>query len=148
MKSIEGFNSSGYGSFGEGEPISARALNRMATGIDKNRTGLSQGIQFQANNNGTVYNDIFVTQVDVSSQQVIPKEQFQILINGDKLAVIIGTVLWAAHNFGDDAEGNPTVTCSNQTTITTYARYTGDNVVNGTQNNGYMQEGGYVTLST
>jgi hypothetical protein len=148
VKSIDGLNSSGYGSFGEGEPISARALNRMAIGIDKNRTGLSQGLQFQANNNGTVYNDIFVTQVDVSSQQIVPKEQFQILINGDRLAVIIGTVLWAAHNFGNDAEGNPTVTCSNQTLIPVYGRYTGDNVVNGTDNNGYMQEGGYVNLTT
>jgi hypothetical protein len=47
MRSIGGFNSSGYGSFGEGEPVSARALNRMAAGIDQNRTMMSQGVDFQ-----------------------------------------------------------------------------------------------------
>ena len=56
MKSIDGFNSSGYGSFGEGDGISARALNRMAAGIDKNRTMFSQGIEFQSSVGGVAFN--------------------------------------------------------------------------------------------
>ena len=148
MKSIEGFNSSGYGSFGEGEPLSARALNRMAVGIDKAQTGLSQGIQFQTNNNGVVYNDIFVTSVDVVSQQQVTREQFQIVVIGDQLSVKIGTVIWAKHNFGPDEEGNPTVSCGTQTLITTFAPYTGSTATNGTTETGFMNENGYVLLST
>ena len=56
-RSIGGFNSSTYGSFGEGDPISARALNRLAVGIDRASTMPSQGIQFVANNGGVTYND-------------------------------------------------------------------------------------------
>jgi hypothetical protein len=148
MKSISGFNSSGYGSFGEGQPISARALNRMAAGIDKAQTMFSQGVEYQANNGGVAYSVDTTSLAQISSQSIKTYEQFQIVVDGNKLSVHNGTVLWAAHNFGPDAEGNPTVTCSNQTLITIYARYTGDNVVNGTSNNGFMQEGGYVTLST
>lgn len=120
----------------------------MATGIDKAQTGLSQGIQFQTNNNGVVYNDIFVTSVDVVSQQQVTREQFQIVVIGDQLSVNIGTVIWAKHNFGPDAEGNPTVSCGTQTLITTFAPYAGSTATNGTTNGGFMNEDGYVILST
>ena len=56
MRSIGGFNSSGYGSFGEGESISARALNRMASGIDQNRVMMSQGVEFQKSIGGVAFN--------------------------------------------------------------------------------------------
>lgn len=56
-RSIGGFNSSTYGSFGEGDQISARALNRMGVGIDRATTMYSQGIQFQASNGGVAYNN-------------------------------------------------------------------------------------------
>jgi hypothetical protein len=56
VKSISGFNSSGYGSFGEGDVISASALNRMGAGIDKNRTMFSQGIEFQSSIGGVAFN--------------------------------------------------------------------------------------------
>ena len=58
MRSIGGFNSSGYGSFGEGEPISSRALNRMAAGIDQNRTMMSQGVEFQKSLGGVAFTNI------------------------------------------------------------------------------------------
>ncbi len=56
MKSINGFNSSGYGSFGDGEQISARALNRMAAGIERNRTMMSQGVEFASGIGGVAFN--------------------------------------------------------------------------------------------
>ena len=56
-RSIGGFNSSSYGSFGQGDEISARALNRMGVAIDRATTMPSQGIQFQASNGGVAYND-------------------------------------------------------------------------------------------
>ena len=56
MRSIGGFNSSGYGSFGEGDPISARGLNRMAAGIDQNRVMMSQGVEFQKSIGGVAFN--------------------------------------------------------------------------------------------
>lgn len=147
-RSIGGFNSSDYGSFAEGEPLSARGLNRMANGIDKAQTRFSQGVDFCVSNGGVVYTDTSLSPAQLSSQQVPTYEQFQIVVTGNKLSVHIGTVLWAAHNFGNDAEGNPTVTCAKQTFITTYARYTGDNIVSGMTNTGFMQEDGYVELST
>jgi hypothetical protein len=56
VKSINGFNSSGYGSFGDGEQISARALNRMAAGIERNRTMMSQGVEFASGIGGVAFN--------------------------------------------------------------------------------------------
>jgi len=56
VKSISGFNSSGYGSFGEGDMLSASALNRMGAGIDKNRTMFSQGIEFRSSIEGVAFN--------------------------------------------------------------------------------------------
>jgi len=121
----------------------------MGVSIDKAQTMFSQGIQFQTSNGGVVYNDVSEPYVASSNPEVIPTfEQFQIVTEGDKLFVRIGTVIWAKHNFGPDAEGNPTVSCGTQTLITQYARYTGDTVVNGTTNTGFMQEDGYVVLST
>lgn len=55
MRSIGGFNSSGYGSFGAGEAISARGLNRMAAGIDQNRVMMSQGVEFQKSIGGVAF---------------------------------------------------------------------------------------------
>lgn len=56
MRSISGFNgSSTNGSFAEGQPISASALNKLATGIDMAKTGMSNDIQFQANTGNTAY---------------------------------------------------------------------------------------------
>jgi hypothetical protein len=61
--------------------------------------------------------------------------------------VASGTVLWASHNFG--GEEATTEKCSNQSFISTYARYTGDSVVVGTDSTSpFMSEGGYVKLST
>lgn len=55
-RSLGGFNSSTYGSFGEGDHISSRALNRMGVGLDRATTMPSQGIMFQSSNGGVVYN--------------------------------------------------------------------------------------------
>ncbi len=147
MKSISGFNSSGYGSFGEGQPLSARALNRMASDIDKAQTMFSQGVQFQISNGGVTYNDTFPTPVQASSVQVPTYEQFQIVVVENRLSVRYGTVIWAKHNFGPDEEGNPTVSCGTQTLITMFAPYTGSTATNGMTENGFMNEGGYVLLS-
>lgn len=147
-RSIGGFNSSGYGSFGEGDQISARALNRMSVGIDKAQTMFSQGIQFQTSNGGVTYNDVFQAPSLSNPSQVPTFEQFQIVTEGDKLFVRYGTVIWAKHNFGPDAEGNPTVSCGTQTLITTFAPYSGSTATNGTTETGFMNENGYVLLST
>lgn len=73
-------------------------------------------------------------------------EQFQIIIEGDKLRVVGGTVLWASHNFGGSEEV-PTAKCANQSIVYNYARYTGDTVNIGTDpNSPLMSENGYVTL--
>ena len=146
-RSIGGFNSSGYGSFSEGGELSARGLNRMAAGIDKAQTMYSQGIKFQVSNGGVAYNEP-QQEPSVFGGDQSTFEQFQIVVIGDRLSVRNGTVIWAAHNFGPDEEGNPTVTCGKQTLITQYARYTNDTVVAGTTNGGFMQEDGYVVLST
>ena len=147
-RSIGGFNSSGYGSFGEGDQISARALNRMSVGIDKAQTMFSQGVQFQTSNGGVVYNDASQPVTTFSNPEATPSlEQFQIVTEGNKLFVRYGTVIWAKHNFGPDEEGNPTVSCGTQTLITMFAPYTGSTATNGTTENGFMNEGGYVTLS-
>jgi hypothetical protein len=90
-RSIGGFNSSGYGSFAEGEPLSARALNRMAAGIDKAQTVFSQGIQFQTNNGGVAYNDVFSTPTVVGT---LPP--FTVYLtkseDADAVGVTVGTV--------------------------------------------------------
>lgn len=146
-RSLGGFNSSGYGSFGEGDQLSARALNRMAVGIDKAQTVFSQGIQYQTSNGGVAYNEF--QEPYLGNPSLVPTfEQFQIVTEGDKLFVRYGTVIWAKHNFGPDEEGNPTVSCGTQTLITTFAPYTGSTATNGTTETGFMNENGYVLLST
>jgi len=90
MKSISGFNSSGYGSFGEGQPISARGLNRMAIGIDKAQTMFSQGIAFQISNGGVAYN---TTQDFVPSITLSPFSVYLVKEEGaDAVRVVTGTV--------------------------------------------------------
>jgi hypothetical protein len=145
-RSLGGFNSSGYGSFGEGQQLSARALNRMAVGIDKAQTMFSQGIEFQTSNGGVVYNQ--PAEPVVTTQEASNLEQFQIVVEGNQLSVRYGTVIWAKHNFGPDEEGNPTVSCGTQTLITMFAPYTGSTATTGTTETGFMNEGGYVLLST
>jgi hypothetical protein len=76
-------------------------------------------------------------------------EQFEIFIQGNQLSVANGTVLWASHNFGptDDAAASE-ATCTNQSIVKVYARYTGDSVTVGTDSTGVtMSQDGYVTLS-
>lgn len=90
MKSISGFNSSGYGSFGEGDIISASALNRMAAGIDKSRTMFSQGIEFQSSIGGVAYN---TTQDVVFNGSSTPFAVYMDKVDGDDvIRVIPGTV--------------------------------------------------------
>jgi hypothetical protein len=56
MRSIAGFNGSSInGSFAAGSPISASALNQLASGIDKALTMPSNDIQFMGNTGGTAY---------------------------------------------------------------------------------------------
>lgn len=74
-------------------------------------------------------------------------EQFQIVIDGDKLKVLGGTVLWAPHWFNDNDRPDQSL-CANQSIVYNYARYTGDTVNTGTDpNSAFMSENGYVTLS-
>jgi len=56
MRSIGGFNNSSVmGSFGQGEPVSARALNKLGAGIDNAKTAMSNDVQFQTSTGGTSY---------------------------------------------------------------------------------------------
>jgi hypothetical protein len=66
-RSIGGFNSSTYGSFGTGQPISAGAMNRMAIAVDRASTMMSQGIDFRSSNNGVAYS---------SSQEVVSVQSY------------------------------------------------------------------------
>ena len=89
--------------------------------------------------------------LNVDSLQSLPiqssnYEQFQILVSGNQLRVITGTVLWASHNFG--GEGGLLPHCTNQTVIANYTRYAGDSVVVGTEDSRVMSQNGYVTLNT
>jgi hypothetical protein len=106
---------------------------------------------------GTGYN--FVNSDDGSSLEIVfPPidykeiqnnllQQFQIVVEGDQLKVVNGTALWAPHWFNDDDRPDQPL-CANQSVVTTYALYTGDNVVLGTDSSSpFMSEGGYVTLS-
>jgi len=86
MRSIGGFNSSGYGSFGEGEPISSRALNRMAAGIDQNRTMMSQGVEFQKCIGGVAFN---TTQEVVFNNFTTPFAVFLDSVDGIKVVRVI-----------------------------------------------------------
>jgi len=90
MRSIGGFNSSGYGSFGDGEPVSARALNRMAAGIDQNRTMMSQGVEFQKSIGGVAFN---TTQEVIYNNVTTPFAVYLDSVDGIKvIRVIPGTV--------------------------------------------------------
>lgn len=86
MRSIGGFNSSGYGSFGEGEPISSRALNRMAAGIDQNRTMMSQGVEFQKCIGGVTFS---TTQEVVYTNITTPFAVFLDSVDGIKVVRVI-----------------------------------------------------------
>jgi hypothetical protein len=90
MRSIGGFNSSGYGSFGDGNEISARALNRMAAGIDQNRTMMSQGVEFQKSIGGVAFN---TTQEVIYNNVTTPFAVYLDSVDGIKvIRVIPGTV--------------------------------------------------------
>lgn len=118
------------------QSTAANGLNAPSNGVQQYRTSAGQ---------------VFLEATPLAQQVadgVQTYEQFQIIVDGGNLRVRYGTVIWAKHNFGPDAEGNPTVSCGTQTLITEYARYTGDTVVQGTTEDGFMQEGGHVVLST
>lgn len=92
MKSISGFNSSGYGSFGEGDYISSRALNRMAAGIDKSRMMFSQGIEFQSSIGGV---GLSTTQDVNFNTYTTP---FQVFLTESEGAAAVGVVPGAVNN--------------------------------------------------
>jgi len=54
MRSIDGFNSGSAGSFGQGN-ASAAGLNKLGTGVDIAKTGMSSEVTFQASTGGTSY---------------------------------------------------------------------------------------------
>jgi hypothetical protein len=88
MRSIAGFNGSAInGSFAAGEPISASALNKLATGIGQAITMPSNDVQFMGNTGGTSYS---------LGQQVYyatPGGQFNPYDNGDgTFSVVPGTL--------------------------------------------------------
>lgn len=92
MKSISGFNSSGYGSFGEGDYISSRALNRMAAGIDKNRMMFSQGIEFQSSIGGV---GLSTTQEVNLNTYTTP---FQVYLTESEGAAAVGVITGMVNN--------------------------------------------------
>lgn len=92
MKSISGFNSSGYGSFGEGDYISSRALNRMAAGIDKNRMMFSQGIEFQSSIGGV---GLSTTQDVNLNTYTTP---FQVYLTESEGAAAVGVITGMVNN--------------------------------------------------
>jgi len=56
MRSINGFNSDALqGSFAQGQPITASALNKLATAADAARTMMSNDVTFFANTDGVSY---------------------------------------------------------------------------------------------
>jgi hypothetical protein len=87
MRSIAGFNGSSInGSFAAGEPISASALNKLASGVGQAMTMPSNDVQFMGNTGGTAYS---------LGQQVYYASSLNPLdpqINGDKVTIIPGTV--------------------------------------------------------
>ena len=122
-------------------------LNAMQATASSGLNQFSNGVGQLVTTTGQVFFE--ATPIVAQMADANPKlEQFEIVVDDNRLSVRIGTVIWAKHNFGPDAEGNPTVSCGTQTLITEYARYTGDSVVAGTTNGGFMQEDGYVILST
>ena len=54
MRSIDGFNNGSAGSFGQGN-ASAAGLNKLGTGIDNAKTGMSSEVTFQSSTGGTSY---------------------------------------------------------------------------------------------
>jgi len=92
MKSISGFNSSGYGSFGEGDVISASALNRMGAGIDRNRTMFSQGIEFQSSIGGVG----FSTTQEVNFNTFTTP--FQVFLTESEGAPAVGVIVGSVNN--------------------------------------------------
>jgi hypothetical protein len=148
MSSITGFNSSVTGAFGEGQPLSAAKLNKLASGIELNKTQYSDGLLFQGGPSGVPYTTQYPTPLLIPGEGNASYEQFQLYIQDDRLQVASGTVLWAPHWFNDDDRPNQPL-CANQTAITNYTRYTGDTVVPGTDSSSpFMSENGYVVLST
>jgi hypothetical protein len=92
VKSISGFNSSGYGSFGEGDVISASALNRMGAGIDRNRTMFSQGIEFQSSIGGVG----FSTTQEVNFNTFTTP--FQVFLTESEGAPAVGVIVGSVNN--------------------------------------------------
>jgi hypothetical protein len=75
-------------------------------------------------------------------------EQFQIIVSGNTLRVVGGTVLWAPHYFNDNDRPDQPL-CANQNYISSFTRYTGDTVVIGTEPSSIMMsENGKVILGT
>lgn len=147
MSSITGFNTSVTGAFGEGQPLSAAKLNKLAAGIELAKTQFSDGLLYQGGPSGVPYTTQYPTPLLIPGQGNASFEQFQLFIEGDKLQVAGGTVLWASHNFG--GEDATIEKCANQSVVNNYARYTGDTVVVGTDSTSpFMSEGGHVVLST
>jgi hypothetical protein len=56
MRSINGFNNSSVGSFGQGNS-SAAGLNKLGTGIDMAKTSMSNDVNFQVSTGGTSYSN-------------------------------------------------------------------------------------------
>jgi hypothetical protein len=108
MRSIGGFNSGGYGSFSEGGELSARGLNRMASGIDKAQTMFSQGVDFQTSNNGVSYN---TPQEVVFNSISTPFMVYRVKEEGaDAVRVVVGTVNNVVPLINGTIMTNPTYT--------------------------------------
>jgi hypothetical protein len=79
MRSIGGFNSEAIqGSFGQGQPISASALNKLAAAADSARTMMSNDVTFTAGQGGVSYGlpqDIVDT---MESAEEASPDQFQL----------------------------------------------------------------------
>jgi hypothetical protein len=87
MRSVKGINSSSFGSFASGEPVSAAGLNRLGVAIDKVTTTHSNDINFSSSAGGTAY--ATPQQVYDMSGAITPLFPS---INGDKVTIQPGTV--------------------------------------------------------
>lgn len=87
MRSISGFNGSSInGSFAAGDPISASALNKLATGIGQAQTMPSNDVQFMGNTGGTSYALPQPVYYAATGNPLDPN------LNGDKVTIQPGTV--------------------------------------------------------
>ena len=87
MRSIAGFNGSAInGSFAAGEPISASALNKLASGVGQALTMPSNDVQFMGNTGGTSYAIPQQVYYAPTSGPLDPN------LSGDKVTITPGTV--------------------------------------------------------